>query len=252
VLLVINIIEMIKNNLRINLLTYIGYCLPKKFFSYEKCRADWESVGIQTNIASLRKEFSLCKKERLIEFKTYYKKPYPVLSTKGRLEIKTRLPFRQFGEFDSWKLVIFDIPENWRAKRLILQKELQRLGFGKIARGVYLSPQPLFSTVKRIIKKLAIEDFVILIQAQSIENEKAKIYRAWNLKDLNEQYENFIQKARVATFERRPFWPLEAKRLEKEFAWLYKQDPHLPAQFLPAGWKGTEAYGIFKAISNSY
>jgi len=243
---------MIKNTLRHNLLTYIAYCLPEKFFSYEKCRADLESVGIQTTIASLRKEFSLCKKEGLIDFKTYYKKPYPVLSTKGRLGIKTRLPFRRFGEFDAWKLIIFDIPENWRTKRLILQKELRRLGFGKIARGVYLSPQPLFSAVKRIIKKLAIEDFVILIQAQSIENEKAKIYRAWNLKDLNDKYEDFIQKARVATFERKPFWPLYAKRLEKEFAAIYQKDPHLPEEFLPAGWKATEAYGIFKAISNSY
>ena len=56
----------------------------------------------------------------------------------------------------------------------------------------------------------------------------------------------------MATFERRPFWPLYAKRLEKEFAAIYEKDPHLPEEFLPYGWHGKEAYGIFKAISNSY
>lgn len=241
-----------KLNLRDNLLTYIAYCLPAKEFSYEKCLADLESVGIKTTIKSLRKEFSLAKKAGLIDFRTYYKKPYPVLSTKGRLEIKTRLSFRRYDEFESWKMVIFDIPENLRPKRLILQNELLRLGFGRLSRGVYLSPHPLFSAVKRIVKKLGIEDFVTLIKTQSIENEKAKIFRAWNLKLLNQKYEQFIQKARVATFDRKPFWPLYAKKIEKEFAALYEHDPHLPGGFLPSGWKGAEAYGIFKAISNSY
>lgn len=239
-------------NLKDNLLTYIAYCLVSKTFSYEQCQKDLDSTGISTTIATLRKEFSICKKEGLIELKTYYKKPYPVLSTKGRLEIKTRLPFRHYGEFESWKIIVFDVPENLRAKRLILQTELLRLGFGKISRGVYITPHPLFSALKRIIKKLVIEDFVTLMKADAIENEKAKIFRAWNLKELNEQYENFIQKARVATFERKPFWPLYAKKIEKEFATIYTQDPHLPSEFLPAGWKGAEAYGIFKAISNSY
>ena len=245
-------IIMINNTLRHNLLTYIAYCLSSKSFSYGQCQKDLESIGLNYTIPTLRKEFSLSKKGRLIDFKTRYRQPYPVLSSKGRLEIKTRLPFKHRSEFESWKMVIFDIPESLRPKRLILQNELLNLGFGKLSRGVYLTPHPLFSTVKRIAKKLGIEDFVTLIKAQSIENEKTKINKAWNLKDLNEQYENFIQKARVASFDRKSFWPLYAKRIEKEFAALYEKDPHLPEDLMPAGWKGTDAYGIFKAISNSY
>lgn len=239
-------------NLRHNLLTYIGFCLLKKQFSYGQCQKDLESIGIRSTIPTLRKEFSLLKKEGLIEFKTYYNKPFPVLSTKGRLEIKTRLPFRRFGDFDGWKMVIFDMPDSQRTKRIILQNKLLALGFGRLSRGVYLSPHPLFTAVRRIIKKLTIEGFVTLIKTQSIENEKAKVYRAWDLKSFNEKYEQFIQKAKVATFDRKPFWPLYAKRLEKEFVLLYEKDPHLPDQFLPANWHGQEAYAIFKAISNSY
>lgn len=244
-----------KLNLKTTLLTYIAYCLSDKSFSYAQCQRDLETIGlgIKTTIKTLRKEFSYVKKEGLIELKSYYHKLYPVLTTNGRLEIKTRLPFKRFGEFDgTWKMVIFDIPENLRSKRLQLQKELLNFGFGKIARGVYITPHPLFPAVRRILKKSAIEDFVTLIRTQSIENEKVKVYRAWDLKFLNEKYEEFIQKAKVATFDRKTFWPLYAKRLEKEFVLLYVKDPHLPEEFLPANWQGKEAYGIFKAISNSY
>lgn len=243
---------MVKNNLQHNLLTYIAYCLPTRSFSYGQCQADLVSAKIQTTLPNLRKEFSLAKKEGLIEFRTFYKKPYPVLSSQGRLAIKTHLPFRRFGEFDSWKIVVFDLPENLRAKRLRLQNELKKMGFGRLARAVYISPHPLFSAVKRIAKKMGAENNITLIKTSSIENEKAKIFHAWNLKELNYNYENFIQKAKVMSFEHKPFWPLYAKALEKEFAALYAKDPNLPEQFLPADWQGQEAYAIFKAVSNSY
>ena len=169
-------------NLRQNLLTYIAYCLSERSFSYEKCQKDLESVGINTTIPTLRKEFSLSKKEGLIEFRTYYKRPYPVLSQKGKLAIKTRLPFKHYGEFENWKIVIFDIPESLRTKRLILQNELINLGFGKLSRGVYLSPHPLFTAVKRIVRKLGIEDNLTFLKTTSLEDGKRVIYHAWNLK----------------------------------------------------------------------
>ena len=247
--------------LRHNLLTYIAYCLPRLgnskagcFFSYDKCRAELESVGNKTTIPTLRKEFSLAKKAGLIDFKTYYKKPYPVLSNRGRLEIKTRLPFKHRGEFDSWKILIFDIPENLRAKRLKLQSELSNLGFGKISRGVYITPHPLFSAVKRMAKKLEIKEFITYLKSQSLEDEKVKIAKAWNLSSLNDDYIHFIVRVHSLMTEshHNPLWPLYTKRLEHEFAKLYGKDPHLPEQFLPFGWQGQRAYGIFKAISNSY
>lgn len=240
-------------NLRQNLLTYIAYCLPSdKRFSYEKCQKDLESAGIESTIPTLRKEFSLVKTKGLIEFKTHYRRKYPALSSKGRLEIKTHLPFRRYDWDESWKIVIFDLPENLRGKRIKFQQELIDLGFRKLARGVYLSPHPLFSAVKRLALRLHIEDYLTFIRTKTIEEEKKKIYRAWNLQELNGLYEKFILKAKVVSFDRKPFWPIYAKRLEKEFAKIYEKDPFMPEEFLPANWRGQEAYGIFKAISNSY
>ncbi len=244
-----------RSNLQHNLLTYIAYCLKSKFFSYQKCQKDLKNIGIKSIISTLRKEFSMAKKDGLVEFKTYYNKPYPALTTKGKLEIKTGLPFRRWGDFDgSWRIVIFDIPEDLRSKRIQLQGELKNLGFGKLGRGAYLSCHPLFFQIKRLALNLGINQYIIYIKTNSIEDEKKKIARAWNLEEINNQYKEYIQKVRqqLEISKSHPFWPFFAKDLEREFAQIYKNDPHLPEQFLPADWQGQTAYGIFKAISNSY
>ena len=89
-----------------------------------------------------------------------------------------------------------------------------------------------------------------------MDDEKKKINKAWDLPEINEKYEKFMQKARFESVERKTFWPLFAKKLEKEFSLIYETDPHLPEEILPVppagGWRGREAYGVFKAISNSY
>lgn len=240
------------NNLKHNLLTYIAYCLLNRSFSYEKCQKDLAFAGINVEITSLRKEFSILKTKGLIEFKTYYHHPYPVLSSKGRFEIKTKLPFKKYGWDGTWKMVIFDFPESRRKDRLDFHKYLVKLGFGKITRGVYVSAHPLFSVIKRYATKKGLEDYISYLKVQSIEEEKKKIYQAWDLQKINEMYEKFIQKAKFASVERKPFWPLYAKSLEKEFTLIYEKDPHLPEKILPANWHGRDAYGVFKAISNSY
>lgn len=242
-------------NLQKNLLTYIAYCLPERSFSYEKCQKDFINIGIKNTIATLRKEFSIDKKEGLIELKTYYHKPYPVLSTKGKLEIKTPLPFRRYSEFDGiWKMVIFDIPDNLHSERVRFKNELKKLGFGKISRGVYLSPHSLFTHVKKLAIRLKIDQYVVFAKISQLEDEKKKVAKAWNLEEINDQYKEYIKKVQqeLEKHKKEPTWPFIAKTLEKEFSQIYLQDPQLPEQFLPAEWQGKTAYGIFKALSNSY
>ena len=98
-------------SLRHNLLIYINYCLHG-FFSYETLSADFSRVGIKHELATLRKEMSLLKKDGLISLKPRYKKQVPVLTSKGKLEIKTHLAFKKYGEWDGkWRVVIFDLPQ---------------------------------------------------------------------------------------------------------------------------------------------
>lgn len=239
--------------LRQNLLTYIAYCLQSREFSYEKTLADFENAGIETTIKSLRKEFSLAKKEGLIEFKTHYRNPYPILSSEGKLEIKTRLPHKRYSDFEgSWKIVIFDLPESRRNDRLTLQRTLENMGFGRLTRACYISPHGSFSPIKRVARNLGIEENISYFKTREIDDEKRVIFRAWDLEKINEAYRKFISDARYATFAKKPLWPLKAKRLEQIFIQIYELDPQLPQEFLLPDWKGEEAYLIFKALANSY
>lgn len=240
------------NRIQHNLLTYIAYCIPNKRFSYEKCWDDFRSAAIETEITTLRKEFSILKGNGYLDFKTYYHRSYPVLTQKGRFEIKTKLPIKHFGWDGAWNIVIFDLPEHMRERRLKFQKELKKLGFGQIARGAYISAHSLFGSLKKKAFRLQIPEFITYLKTKVLEDEKHKIWRAWDLKKINDAYEEFIKKAQIATFEKKYNWPLHAKRLEREFVRLYDKDPHIPEQFLPVNWQGKEAYNIFKAISNSY
>ena len=225
------------NNIQYNLLTYIAYCVPGKRFSYNKCWDDLRSAGIKTEITTLRKEFSILKSQKYLDFKTYYQRPYPILTQKGRFEIKTKLPVKHFGFDGYWQVVMFDLPDHWREKRLSFYKELIRLGFGQITRGVYLSPHPLFVPLKKKAAKLQITQHITYLKTNKLEDEKRKIWQAWDMKKIDESYEKFIKNAKVATFEKRVNWPLYAKKLEREFVKLYERDPHIPTEFLPLNFR---------------
>lgn len=236
-------------SVRHSLLTYIGYVLKGRF-SYEKCSFDFLQVGIKHELATLRKEFSLLKKEGLIEFKTHYRKPVPVISSKGKLEIKTHLPFRKYDVWDKkWRLVLFDLPQRERNYRLLLVDALCALGFTSISRGAYASPHHLLKPIDRLTNHWGIRQYVQLVLAEKIEGDL--IFNKWNLKKIATAYNDFIKKlARVSRHER--LWPLQAKQLEQEFVEIFALDPHLPAEFLPKDWPGEQAYTDFKEIANSY
>ncbi len=237
-------------NLRNNLLTYIGYVLDSRF-SYEKVSLDFTKVGLAHEITTLRKEFSLLKKEGLITFRLRYRKPYPILSTKGKLEIKTRLAFKKFGPWDSkWRVVLFDLDQSDRKYRLQLVDALARLGFGNLHRGAYISAYPLLNLIDRLTNHLGIRQNVSLFTTEKFDEEK-NMTKYWPIEKINKDYESFI-KATQRIQRHARLWPLQAKILEQRFAEIFERDPHLPAEILPKDWQGTLAYNNFKDISNSY
>jgi len=239
------------DNLRENLLTYIGYCLKNDghLFDYQKCSKVFKELEISHHLSTLHKEFSLLKKEGLIDFKTYYHKPFPVLTQKGRLNIRTRLPFRQYGQWDNhWRLITFDLPQKERSHRLKLIHKLQELNFAELQPNVYISPYPLSSVIISLTRDWGIRQYLKFFEVASSPDEKG-FATTWNLDQIGEFYTNFT-KIKIEPQEK--YWPLIAKKLERDFAKNYGLDPHLPKEFLPAGWQGEEAYKKFKEISNSY
>lgn len=241
-------------NLSYKILTFIAYCAREVnfAFSYKTMQEVFDRYyGENYKLSTLRKEFSILKNKGLINFKTRYHKPVPVISDKGRLILKTQLPFKKFDAWDNrWRMVIFDIPETQRADRLVLCHKLEELGFGHFQKSAYISPFPLLSTVERFASNLGIRQYIQLLEISKIDNEKRLVEKVWKISEINDYYKKFIEKAK--TESKKDFWALKAKKLEQEFAVIYQNDPHLPEKFLPKNWVGDKAYKVFKQISNSY
>ena len=241
-------------SLAYKMLAFIGFVLEEtRFaFSYKTVGQTLAHLdGTEYKITTLRKEFSILKKDGLIALKPYYHRRVPVLTQKGKLVLKTRLPFKQFGPWDGiWRLVIFDIPEKERPYRWALRTKLCQLNFGKLQKSVYISPYPLLGTISRYAADLGIRQYLRFLEVRKIDDEQKLIDRAWELAKINADYKNFIKTVKLSPKDK--LWPLRAKKLEQEFEGIYKQDPRLPENFLPSDWSGKKAYQVFKEISNSY
>lgn len=242
------------NNLRYNLLTYIAYALDGRF-RYDKVSFDFAGLGIAHEPATLRKEFSLLKKNGLITFRLRYRKPFPILTNAGKLEIKTRLAFKKYGTWDNkWRVVLFDLPQYERKYRLLLVEELTKIGFAPLQRGAYISPYSLFGVVEKLANHWGIRQHLSLLTVEKISAVSANeenIAKKWHLQEINDKYNDFMKMSdRIQRHVR--LWPLQAKILEQTFADIFALDPHLPKELLPDNWHSTEAYAKFKEIANSY
>ena len=240
--------------LKEKILLFIGYCLPEigYKFSYEKMQKIFQSCyRIDYSIKTLRKELSRLKRAGLIDFSKRYRKKIPTLSRAGKLKIIPHLPYKKFDPWDNkWRIVIFSIPEKERKYRAELRKKLAELSFQKIHKGVYISPHPLLNAINRFANELGIRQYLILLEAGEIEQEKRTIQKIWQLDEINEEYKKFIKETRKIKLQK--FWPLKEKILEQKFYQIYEKDPHLPNELLPSKWYGERAYKIYRQIATSY
>lgn len=235
------------------LLTYIGFCLkkPNRRFSYLKCQKALKRIGITTTVPNLYKELSLAKQDELVKLHNFYRKEEPVLTSAGYLEIKTRLPFKRFGDWDQkWRIVSISTSTKERFERLQLINLLKKFGFGKLGRNLFISPYSLKTPITRLATNLGIQKYVAFGEIDVLRDEKQEIGAAWDLDEINEKYRTFLKKLRQSPKD--DLWPLRAKILEHEFVNIYEVDPHLPTEFLPSNWLGKKAYTKFKELANSY
>ena len=246
-----------KENLSHNILTYIGYCLPRDGhkLSYQKLSDCLEKTcSHKYSIKTLRKEVSLLKKAGLIKSELRYRKPIPVLSGDGKLAISTLLSYKKFGPWDKkWRIVICNIPDDDKKFRIKFQSELKKIGFEKLSRNVFISPHAFLNSAKQIAYKYAVDMNCIFIEADKIENQSRAIEKIWKMDDINDAYKDFIKQARVQLKKKKNTeWPFYAKNLEFKFAEIYNRDPHLPNELLTKDWQANKAYGVFKEILKSY
>jgi phenylacetic acid degradation operon negative regulatory protein len=166
----------------------------------------------------------------------------------------------------TWLLVAFSIPESRRRLRDQLRVKLQWLGCAPLTNGLWITPHDVRREIQAIATELRVAKHVELFRGPHIgfAGGPDLVARCWNLKAVNAHYATFIDRW-GADFDRcrdcvksggqLPIPnscadPAECFRrrfmLVHEYRRFPLEDPFLPRQLLPAGWRGEEAAQLFE------
>ncbi|MGD9116918.1 MAG: PaaX family transcriptional regulator C-terminal domain-containing protein [Dehalococcoidia bacterium] len=189
--------------------------------------------------------------------KSYYsltKSGYDLL-TEGAQRIFQR---RKAGWDGNWNIVVYSIPETMRQARDRLRLELRWMGYGPLSEATWLSPYDLTAEVKNLLKRLNVEEYVNIFNAQykSGADSKNIVARCWDLKKIHQQYVDFLEayRPKLAEHQKRlkagetiaPSEYFVARfNLIHEYRKLPFFDPDLPLELLPGNWLRPDAAALF-------
>jgi phenylacetic acid degradation operon negative regulatory protein len=156
---------------------------------------------------------------------------------------------------DRWLIVVFSVPEHERARRHTLRSRLSWLGFGTVAAGVWIAPAHLAGETRDVLAADDLAGYVSLFTAGDLAfgDIREKIGQWWDLDRLAELYQAFIDAASPVLRQWQDGPPAElGVRAFNDYvrvltAWrrLPFLDPGLPAELLPADWRGARAVELF-------
>lgn len=158
-----------------------------------------------------------------------------------------------------WHLVTYSVPENERPARDRLRQELEWLGYGMLTNALWISPCDRREEIAQLGETLGVRSRIEMFTARhdGFSNNTAIVARCWSLATINARYELFIQKYK-------PMYEAHCRLLQDnkdiepsdyfvrrfllihEFRKFPYLDPQLPAELLPADWRGDEAVKLFR------
>ncbi len=151
-----------------------------------------------------------------------------------------------------WSLVAFSIPEQHRAARDSLRKQLRWLGFAPLYDGLWVSPLDHAAEVLGHLAGLGIST-ATAFRARTVPgvSPDGLPQQAWDLDQLRARYDHFIGQAsalreRTLGGELSPDVALVTRtRLMDEWRAFPELDPDLPVELLPDGWPRAAARELF-------
>ncbi len=145
-----------------------------------------------------------------------------------------------------WRLVLFDVPESFRAKRNQLRRYLRNRGFGYLQNSVWITPDPVNEQRALLAGgQVNVESMIFLDARPSAGETDAEIVAgAWDFVELTRRYGQY-RKVLHQRPRRQLHNPSDAKTLHhwlraERNAWLNVMDcdPLLPATLLPPDYAG--------------
>lgn len=151
-----------------------------------------------------------------------------------------------------WSLVAFSVPEQNRAARDSLRKQLRWLGFAPLYDGLWVAPRDRAVDVIGQLAELGIST-ATAFRASTVSgvSPDGLPQRAWDLDHLRARYDGFIAQAgalRERTLAGRvsPVAALVTRtRIMNEWRAFPELDPDLPDELLPDAWPRARAREVF-------
>jgi phenylacetic acid degradation operon negative regulatory protein len=151
-----------------------------------------------------------------------------------------------------WSLLAFSIPEEDRAVRDALRKQLRWLGFAPLYDGLWLAPRDLVTEVVGLLDELGVSTATAFRASAVPGGEPDGLpQRAWDLEDLRARYDDFIAAAeqlqvRALAGRISPVEALVARtHIMDEWRAFPALDPDLPGELLPDEWPRGTARDLF-------
>lgn len=155
----------------------------------------------------------------------------------------------------TWTVIWHQIPEDRRLERSRLARRLRFLGFGSVQDSVWVSPHDHSEEVARLFGELDVSEFATLFSSrvQAPEGLAALVARAWDLSELTDRYETFIDEfSRFAGGGGRRIDDAEAFRVRTRLVHLFRGfpflDPELPEELAPLGGSRARAVATFHEL----
>ncbi len=147
-----------------------------------------------------------------------------------------------------WLMLLVSVPESQRELRHRVRTQLTWAGFGSPTPGVWVSPKTnRQAEADKIVAELKVGSPVMSFIASygDIGDVNDMVSRAWDLSELEEHYEQFIDEfTGLAPGSDRAALQAQTQLVHewRRFPFL---DPGLPLSLLPANWSGAQAAQLF-------
>lgn len=199
------------------------------------CRHGW----LKTEKVETRSYYSMTKKG--LEFlKQGAKRLFPQVTPNGTWD-------------GLWRMFIYSIPEKHSKLRSIIRKELMWLGYGSLAYGVWISPNPTDNDIEALVQEYKLTNYTEFFTAngRDLAYDRKMVEKCWTLDTVNQLYIEFIDNYQAKLQELGDDAPdnlcfRNRIQLNYDFRKLIFQDPDLPKELQPDNWKGGEAAKLFE------
>jgi phenylacetic acid degradation operon negative regulatory protein len=151
-----------------------------------------------------------------------------------------------------WYILVYDVPERDRSYRAALRGFLARMRMGCLQRSVWVSPDDIRPAYQDLVEAAGVASYAFLFESKTVlgRGHEEVVRTAWPFDKLESIQRKYceIYEENLGLVMSRGAQPADLSRLAREEMLAYRvamdEDPLLPAELLPHGYKGKRVYDL--------